>query len=326
MKDTIRQDKKLIAWGVSPLLEIYIRNSKEHQISYCIDSAPEKQGQTIEDVSIFSPDILNQEDAENIFIIICAMSSSGIQAIHSLLSNKEYKMGKHYTDLADFLSEDFKLKADTIFQKEFSYENYIFARSFNFNSNLPLETSILGNWLIIEAITATRHLTGAIAEVGAYHCGNAFLQLSQMTLTRDSRKYYIFDSFKGFPELSENDPIHLQNAYANDYQENQIFNLLEIYDKAIVCPGYVPQTFKDIPNSQKFSVVFYDCDLYQPALDTYEFFWERIEKGGMLIIHDNIATSNGWKGVRKATKQFFGPKNIKFHDFWETTMSVVFKP
>ena len=73
-------------------------------------------------------------------------------------------------------------------------------------------------------------------------------------------------------------------------------------------------------------MVFYDCDLYQPALDTYAFFWERIEKGGMLIIHDNIATSNGWTGVRKATKEFFGPKNIIFHDFWETTMSVVFKP
>ena len=326
MKDPIRQNKKLIAWGVSPLLEIYLKNSKEHHISYCIDSAPEKQGQTIEDVSIFSPDILNQEDADSIFIIICAMSSSGIQAIHSLLSKKEYKLGEHYTDLADFLREDFKLKADTIFKKEFSHENYIFARSFNFNSNLPLETSILGNWLLIEAIKATRHLNGAIAEVGAYHCGNVFLQLSQMTLSRDSRKYYIFDSFKGFPELSDNDPIHLQNAYANDYLENQIFNLLEVFDKAIICPGYVPQTFKDIPDFENFSVVFYDCDLYQPALDTYAFFWERIEKGGMLIIHDNIATSNGWTGVRKATQEFFGPKNIKFHDFWETTMSVVFKP
>ena len=72
-------------------------------------------------------------------------------------------------------------------------------------------------------------------------------------------------------------------------------------------------------------MVFYDCDLYQPALDTYSFFWERIEKDGMLIIHDNIATSNGWKGVRKATEEYFGTKNIKFYDFWETTMSVVFK-
>lgn len=323
--NTFRQTKKFISWGASPLLEIYIRNNKAHGISYCVDSAPECQGQSIEGVSILSPDVLNQEKADETFVIITAMSSSAIQAIHTLLSNKGYIMGKHYTDLADFIRKDFKLKAESIFKKEFSYENFIFARSFNFNSRLPLETSILGNWLLIEAIKATRHLNGAIAEVGAYQCGNVFLQLSQMTLAGDSRTYYIFDSFEGFPELSGNDPRHLQNAYANDYHANQIFNLLGIFNQTVINPGFVPKTFKDIPDTKTFSVVFYDCDLYQPALDTYAFFWERIEKGGMLIIHDNIATSNGWTGVRKATEEFFGFKNIKFYDFWETTMSVVFK-
>ena len=93
----------------------------------------------------------------------------------------------------------------------------------------------------------------------------------------------------------------------------------------IIIPGFVPHTFSQIPHDQRFSVVFYDCDLYQPALDTYAFFWDRIEEGGMLIIHDNIATENGWAGVRKATEEFFNPKGIRFFDLWETTMSVILK-
>jgi hypothetical protein len=325
MMDTFKKHKKLIAWGVSPLLEIYLKNSKASHISFCIDSAAKKQGETIEGLSILSPEAIDHERPDDMFIIITAMSSSAIHSIHQVLSHKGYIMGKHYTDLADFLKQDFKLKAESIFKKKFSYENYIFARSFNFNSRLSTETSILGNWLLIEAITKTHHLNGAIAEVGAYQCGNVFLQLSQMTLAGDLRKYYVFDSFEGFPELSKNDPLQFQNAYAHDYRANQIFNSLRIFDQPVICPGFVPHTFKNIPDTQKFSVVFYDCDLYNPALETYAFFWERIEKGGMLIIHDNIATSNGWKGVRKATEEYFGPKNIKFYDFWETTMSVVFK-
>jgi hypothetical protein len=71
--------------------------------------------------------------------------------------------------------------------------------------------------------------------------------------------------------------------------------------------------------------VFYDCDLYQPALDTYAYFWERLEPGGMIIIHDNVATPRGWNGVRKATNQFFDPLSVPIHDLWETTMSVVQK-
>jgi len=147
-----------------------------------------------------------------------------------------------------------------------------------------------------------------------------------MAARGDNRTYYIFDSFEGFPKFSKQDPAHLQNAYASDYPANRIFNMMRLYAGSRLYPGFVPETFKRVPESERFSVVLYDCDLYQPALDTYRFFWDKLQPGGILLIHDNIAANDGWTGVGKATAEFFNDKPIQVHDFWETTMSVVIKP
>ena len=207
----------------------------------------------------------------------------------------------------------------------FSENNYTYARSFNFNSEIPIETTVLGNWLLLESLIKTSKSDGAIAEIGAYKGGNSYLLLSAMKLWNDIRKYYIFDSFKGFSKFSVKDPMHLQDAYGYDYNLPRILNLFSIFKQCQIIEGFIPETFKKIDSSKKFSVVFFDCDLYQPALDTYSFFWNRIEKGGIILIHDNIATKKGFSGVRKATEEYCNPRGIKFHDFWETTMSVIFK-
>jgi hypothetical protein len=146
-----------------------------------------------------------------------------------------------------------------------------------------------------------------------------------MSLRGDKRKYYIFDSFRGFPEFSENDPEHLRDSYNFDYNLPRILNLFSTFKKSKIISGFIPDTFKEIDKSERFSLVFYDCDLYQPALDTYKFFWSRMKKGSILLIHDNIATKEGFKGVRKATEEFFIPRGVKFVDFWETTMAVIIK-
>lgn len=319
------KEKKLVAWGAGPMLELYLRNSPNHQITYCVDNSPILQGTSIFNVPIVSPDKLADESRADMLIIITAMSSASVQAIHTSLSDGGYILDKHYTDISSFLKGSFEAKAESCLKCHFSNERYVFARSFNFNSQTPLETTILGNWLLLEALQSTRALDGAIAEVGAFKGGNSYLLLSAMNLWNDKRKYYVFDSFEGFDKLSSRDPIGLQNVYDYDYQTNRIFNSLSLFQQSVVIPGFVPETFARIPDDEHFSVVFYDCDLYQPALDTYAFFWERIQEGGLLVIHDNIATEHGWTGVRKATEEFFNPRRIKFSDFWESTMSVIVK-
>ena len=71
--------------------------------------------------------------------------------------------------------------------------------------------------------------------------------------------------------------------------------------------------------------LFYDCDFYLPALDTFDYFWDRIVPGGYLLIHDYEAEEGGYAGVKKATDEFFGPRKIKFPSFYENTMAVIRK-
>ena len=319
------ENRKYIAWGASPILELYLCNVQKPKISYCVDVSIEKHGKQVEGVQIYSPDKLFREARNNIVVINFGHSSAAIQSINRTLSAEGFVMGDNYLDFATFVKKDFELKAYEVFGQHFSDNLFTYARSFNFNSNTPLETTVLGNWLLLETLSMTKNLGGSIAEVGAYKGGNSYLLLSAMTLWNDKRGYFIFDSFEGFDKLSDNDPMHLQDAFNYDYNLNLIKNLFSVFQQSKIIEGFVPKTFKEISDDEEFSVVFFDCDLYQPALDTYNFFWNRIKKGGFLIIHDNVATKGGWAGVQKATSEFFGPRGIKVYDFWETTMSIVFK-
>ena len=119
--------------------------------------------------------------------------------------------------------------------------------------------------------------------------------------------------------------IAVELGKKNDSEPNRIFNSLAIFKRTKVIKGFVPQVFRKLNKKEKYSVVFFDCDLYQPALDTYSYFWDKLQKGGIFVIHDNIANHDEWTGVRQASLEFFNPRGIKFNDLWETTMSVIVK-
>ena len=47
-----------------------------------------------------------------------------------------------------------------------------------------------------------------------------------------------------------------------------------------------------------------DVDLYQPTRDALEFFYSRVNAGGMFLIHDYL-----WaEGVRQAVQEFFATR------------------
>jgi len=317
--------KKYVAWGASPLFELYVSHVKNHKIDYCVDASKEKQGKEVAGVKVYPPQKLLKADKYNSIVINFGHSSIALQSIHRALSVEGFILGDNYLDFAVFAKDGFQSEACKVFGRHLSDNLFAFARAFNFNSTIPLETTVLGNWLLLEALRMTDSLGGSIAEVGAYKGGNSNLLLSAMSLWNDKRKYFIFDSFKGFGKLSDKDPAHQQDAFNYDYNLKLIKNLFVIFKQARVIEGFVPATFKQIDDGEKFSLVLFDCDLYQPALDTYHYFWDKLQKGGILVIHDNVATLDGWTGVRKASEEFFHPKGIKFHDLWETTMSVIIK-
>jgi hypothetical protein len=55
---------------------------------------------------------------------------------------------------------------------------------------------------------------------------------------------------------------------------------------AVECyPGWIPDRFPEV-DDRCFSFVHIDVDLYQPTLDSLEFFYPRLSTGGIIVLDD----------------------------------------
>jgi hypothetical protein len=316
--------KKQIAWGTSKLLEMYIKNTGEIPFEYCIDDFTEKG--SFASLPIKKSDQILKEEKGSFKIIIFAVSNRSLQEISLKLNQVGLQYGVDYIYYSDFFYNDFVKKVESRLGFVLDPKIYRFALSYTLNSRTLIQTTILGTWLFLELINHLNDVEGEIAEVGAFQGGNALCSLNFMSQL-NSKRFYIFDSFEGFPELSEFDPsIFCKGDLNIETTLQEILDAFAVFPEAIVIKGFVPDTLSKLSTDEKFSLVFYDCDLYQPALDTYEFFWDRIVPGGFLVIHDYKTQEGGFVGVEKATHEFFDPRKIDVVSFFENTMAIVKKP
>ena len=314
---------KKIAWGTSKLLKMYLTENGADEFSYCVDNFS-----AVGDICglpIRKFDALFAEKRGTFQIVIFAVSNKSLQEITSELNGIGLKYKQDFIFYADFFYADFLAKAEKNFNFKFNPKFYQFALSYTLNSSFSIHTTILGSWLFLELIDRLDNIDGSIAEVGAFEGGNALSGLNFMAKLK-SKSFYIFDSFAGFPELSQADP---KNFGKGDYNIKTTFQKIQdafaVFPQAHVIKGFVPGTFSKIPEFEKFSLVFYDCDLYQPAIDTFNFFWDKIVPGGYLLIHDYEAEAGGFTGVKQAADEFFKDKKVNLFSFFENTMGVVKK-
>lgn len=314
---------KKIAWGTSKLLEMYLARTQTNPFSYIIDDFSKKT--TLLGIPIKKSESLFEEQPDSFQIVIFAVSNRSLQEIAIKLNQLGLSYNKDFIFYSDFLYEGFLNKAEKYFGFKFDPKIYRLALSYTMNTRILTQTTILGTWMFLEILNKLNNTQGQIAEIGAFQGGNALCSLSFMTKLY-SKSYYIFDSFEGFPELSIHDP---QNIHKGDLKIEttfqEVLDTFSVFPEAIIIKGFVPDTFNEIPNDEKFSLIFYDCDLYKPALDTYEFFWDKIVPGGYLVIHDYETQEGGFTGVKKATDEFFQPKKIDVMSFYENTMAVIKK-
>lgn len=314
---------KLIAWGASKILEIQQRGAP-HSFAYCIDNF----GKAIAfaELEVRTESALESEDKDNVMVVIFAVSNGALVSITKRLHEFGYEYKKNFIYYSDFMLEQFAGRVRTNLKVEFSPELYDFALSSTLNSAKPVHTTIFGTYLNLQLVEFTKSLSGDYAEVGAFEGGNALCLLSYMT-NRVAKKYYIFDSFEGFPELSRFDPKKFSKGDHKTYKSfEQIKMDFSLQSKAKLIKGFIPGSLSQVPSDALFSLVFFDCDLYQPALDTFSYFWPRLTSGGFLPIHDYFCEEGGFDGVKKATHEFFDVRNdVELLYFPESTMAIAKK-
>lgn len=153
-----------------------------------------------------------------------------------------------------------------------------------------------------------RKVPGAIAELGVYRGRTARLLHHYFP----DRPLHLFDTFQGFSKKdidAERKTTGLnvdENHFADTNVEKVLSHINPLNDRVKVFPGYFPDSITRDIEGELYALVHLDADLYEPTLNGLKHFYDRLSKGGFVIVHDY----NAWPGARKAVDEFCNSKGI----------------
>jgi O-methyltransferase len=145
-----------------------------------------------------------------------------------------------------------------------------------------------------------RGVPGDFAELGVYKGMTARL----INHYAPDRILHLFDTFSGFADRDIS-----EERQRGQFSDTSVDTVLRFIDPVV---GSVVHTYRgtfpeSVPNSlenARFAFVHLDADLFPPTTAGLEFFYPRVSKGGIIVIHDY----NAWHGARTAVDQFFATK------------------
>jgi O-methyltransferase len=151
-------------------------------------------------------------------------------------------------------------------------------------------------------------IEGALAELGVYK-GDFAWQLNEQF---PGRKLYLFDTFEGFQEQDIDVERQIGGAKArahafSDTSKEEVLARMPHGEQVVVKKGYFPAVL-GTPQPQpqeaeeRFALVSIDADLYAPTLAGLNYFYPRLNPGGLIILHDY--NNRRFEGVRKAADKF----------------------
>lgn len=168
---------------------------------------------------------------------------------------------------------------------------------------------------------------GSVIECGVFR-GFGLMSWAKLSTILEpenlTRRIYGFDTFAGFPELAEQDKSRFTRANRGDlssssYEELQA--LVAQYDrdrflghipKVELVKGDIAQTapaFVAAHPHLVVSLLFIDCDLYQPTKAALEAFVPRMPKGAVLAFDE--LDNPIWPGETLALLEAFGLRSLR---------------
>jgi hypothetical protein len=158
-------------------------------------------------------------------------------------------------------------------------------------------------------------LGGDYFEFGVYTGGSAlfiakFLEDANEISGRNVQ-LYLFDSFMGFPEISEHDLRHIKKGcFSCSYEDTKNYIDSNLKDSSFVHykVGWIPETFVGL-DSVNIAFAHFDVDLYQSYMDCFKYAYPKLLKNGIFLFDD--AGDRDWPGATEAMHKFFSDKNDK---------------
>ncbi|MBZ0168814.1 MAG: TylF/MycF family methyltransferase [Kofleriaceae bacterium] len=152
-------------------------------------------------------------------------------------------------------------------------------------------------------------LPGNVIECGVYRGGTTVLMALYLKNTRIAKKIYALDSFSSFPADEVNEEIRRGlvpdqgraafTSTSSDYVQRKV-DRLGLHDMIEIVPGYFEDTLDTIKDT--FCLALIDCDLEKSAELCLTMLWDRMVKGGSIVVDDY--TNPGYPGARIASDRF----------------------
>lgn len=164
-------------------------------------------------------------------------------------------------------------------------------------------------FFLISTAASVRHVAGDTADVGVRFGTSSFFILRG--IDDPARQHHIFDSFEGLSEPAPEDsgdgrPTVWKKGHLLAEEAVTRKNLHMYEDRCRFYKGWVPTRFPEVED-RKFAFVHIDVDLYEPTRDTIEFFYERVNPGGVIVC-DDYGSAQCF-GARKALDEFMAGKS-----------------
>ena len=154
-----------------------------------------------------------------------------------------------------------------------------------------------------------RQVDGDFAEVGVFRGLSAKL----IHYYAPDRPLHLFDTFTGFDERdlrverAEHEGTDTNDAaqwFKDTTMSDAVRYIAATNSNVHFHAGFFPESIPVELKDRRFAFVHVDLDLHAPVKAALEFFYERVSRGAIIVVHDY----NAWFGARKAVDDFFKAK------------------
>jgi O-methyltransferase len=150
-------------------------------------------------------------------------------------------------------------------------------------------------------------IPGSTAECGVYRgIGSAMICQTLQDHYAPHERHFGFDSFAGVSAPDEHDKLangdspwtkgQLTTSYEATAQMLGEFSFCQLVQ------GWIPDTFP-VAADHRFRLVHIDVDLYEPTLASLQFFYPRLNPGGLIVLDDHGFAN--CPGARQAALEYF---------------------
>ncbi len=165
------------------------------------------------------------------------------------------------------------------------------------------------------------NIEGAVAELGVFRGFNACV----MNHFFPDRKLYLFDTFNGFDprDLKADEQLGYNTRGYDNFSDTSIdlvMSKMSHKENVIVRQGWFPESAVGL-EGESFCFVSIDADLYQPIYQGLHWFYQRLARGGYIVIDD--FNWGDYPGAKKAVQDFSREVGVSYIPMPNTTGSVV---